>query len=110
MTAEVPLISTANANTSSTLAGPVLADLPNPGGDLTYPLQFASGALINTAGSSSDAVGGNNGYGNVEFNGLPAASNGYIVDGLRDERSPHQSLNIGPGHQSSCWGQSRFRK
>ncbi len=72
----------------------MLADLPNPGGDLTYPLQFASGALINTAGSSSDAVGGNNGYGNVEFNGLPAASNGYIVDGL-ETNDPLTNLNIG---------------
>ncbi len=94
VTAEAPLIDTASANTSSTLSAPVLADLPNPGGDLTYPLQFASGALINTAGSSSDAVGGNNGYGNVEFNGLPAASNGYIVDGL-ETNDPLTNLNIG---------------
>ena len=55
---EAPLINTANANTSSTLSGAVLADIPNPGADLTYPLQFASGALINTAGNSSDAVSG----------------------------------------------------
>jgi hypothetical protein len=94
VTTEVPLINTANANTSSTLSGAVLADIPNPGADLTYPLQFASGALINTAGSSSDAVGGANGYGNVEFNGLPAASNGYIVDGL-ETNDPLTNLNIG---------------
>jgi DtxR family Mn-dependent transcriptional regulator len=37
---------------------------------------------FNTAGSGNDFVGGTNGYGNVEFNGLPALSNGYIVDGL----------------------------
>jgi Carboxypeptidase regulatory-like domain len=94
VSAEAPLIDTANANTSSALSGSVLADIPNPGGDLTYPLQFASGALINTAGSSSDAVGGANGYGNVEFNGLPAASNGYIVDGL-ETNDPFTNLNIG---------------
>ena len=58
---------------------------------LTYPLQFASGALINTAGSGNDFVGGTNGYGNVEFNGLPALSNGYIVDGYGNERSTDQS-------------------
>jgi len=29
-------------------------------GDLTYPLQFAPGALINTAGSGNDFVGGTN--------------------------------------------------
>ncbi|MFY9646007.1 MAG: carboxypeptidase-like regulatory domain-containing protein [Terriglobales bacterium] len=82
VSSEAPLINLENANTSTTLSAPALEDLPNPGGDLTYPLQFAPGALINTAGSSNDFVGGSNGYGNVEFNGLPALSNGYIVDGL----------------------------
>ena len=50
-------INTENPNTSSTLAAPALENLPNPGGDLTYPLQFAPGALINTAGSGNDFVG-----------------------------------------------------
>ncbi len=83
-----------NANTSTTLDAPALDDLPNPGGDLTYPLQFAPGALINTAGNSNDFVGGSNGYGNVEFNGLPALSNGYIVDGL-ETNDPFTGLNSG---------------
>ena len=94
VTTEAPLMNPANTNTTSTLGGAVLAEIPNPGADLTYPLQFASGALINTAGSSSDAVSGTNGYGNVEFNGLPAASNGYIVDGL-ETNDPLTNLNIG---------------
>ena len=71
-----------------------MENLPNPGGDLTYPLQFAPGALINTAGSGNDFVGGTNGYGNVEFNGLPALSNGYIVDGL-ETNDPLTNLNSG---------------
>jgi len=79
---EAPIINPSSANTSTTLDAPALEDLPNPGNDLTYPLQFARGALINTAGSSNDFVGSQNGYGNAEFNGLPALSNGYIVDGL----------------------------
>ena len=91
---EAPLINLENANTSTTLSAPALEDLPNPGGDLTYPLQFAPGALINTAGSSNDFVGGSNGYGNVEFNGLPALSNGYIVDGL-ETNDPLTNLNSG---------------
>ncbi len=61
---------------------------------MTYPLQFAPGALINTAGSGNDFVGGTNGYGNVEFNGLPALSNGYIVDGL-ETNDPLTNLNSG---------------
>jgi len=89
-----PLINPENANTSTTLNAPALEDLPNPGGDLTYPLQFAPGALINTAGSGNDFVGGTNGYGNVEFNGLPALSNGYIVDGL-ETNDPLTNLNSG---------------
>jgi Carboxypeptidase regulatory-like domain len=91
---EAPIINPENANTSTTLNAPALEDLPNPGGDLTYPLQFAPGALINTAGSGNDFVGGTNGYGNVEFNGLPALSNGYIVDGL-ETNDPLTNLNSG---------------
>ena len=79
---EAVILNPENANTATTLNAPELENLPNPGGDLTYPLQFAAGALINTAGSSNDFIGGTNGFGNVEFNGLPALSNGYIVDGL----------------------------
>ena len=94
VTGEAPLINPENANTATTLNAQTLEDLPNPGGDLTYPLQFAPGALINTAGSSNDFVGGTNGYGNVEFNGLPAVSNGYIVDGL-ETNDPLTNLNSG---------------
>jgi len=91
---ESALLNPENANTSTTLNAHALENLPNPGGDLTYPLQFAAGALINTAGSGNDFVGGTNGYGNVEFNGLPALSNGYIVDGL-ETNDPLTNLNSG---------------
>jgi hypothetical protein len=91
---EAVILNPENANTSTTLSAPALENLPNPGGDLTYPLQFAAGALINTAGSGNDFVGGTNGYGNVEFNGLPALSNGYIVDGL-ETNDPLTNLNSG---------------
>src|SRR6204780_263758 len=89
-----PLINPGNPNTSANLDAPALENLPNPGSDLTYPLQFSAGALINTAGSGNDFVGGTNGYGNVEFNGLPALSNGYIVDGL-ETNDPLTNLNSG---------------
>jgi len=94
VTEGAPLVNLQNANTSTTLNARSLEDLPNPGGDLTYPLQFAAGALINTAGSSNDFVGGSNGYGNVQFNGLPSLSNGYIVDGL-ETNDPLTNLNSG---------------
>src|SRR6516165_1946997 len=89
-----PVINPGNANTSTNLDAPALENLPNPGGDLTYPLQFAPGALINTAGSGNDFVGSTSGYGNVQFNGLPALSNGYIVDGL-ETNDPLTNLNSG---------------
>jgi len=89
-----PLINPENPNTAATMNARTLESLPNPGGDLTYPVQFAAGALINTAGSGNDFVGSQNGYGNVEFNGLPALSNGYIVDGL-ETNDPLTNLNSG---------------
>jgi len=94
VSSEPSLINPEDANTSTNLNAPALENLPNPGGDLTYPLQFAPGAIINTAGSSNDFVGGTNGFGNVEFNGLPALSNGYIVDGL-ETNDPLTNLNSG---------------
>jgi hypothetical protein len=94
VTVEAPLINPQNPNTSTTLNAGALENLPNPGGDMTYPLQFAAGALINTAGSGNDFVGGTNGYGNVQFNGLPSLSNGYIVDGL-ETNDPLTNLNSG---------------
>lgn len=79
--------------TTTTLTAETIKKLPNAGQDLTFVAQFAQGALMNTAGSSNDnkAPGG---YGNVEFNGLPATSNGYILDGY-DTNDPWLGLNIG---------------
>ena len=94
MQEQAPLINPENPNTSTTLTARSIENLPNPGGDMTYPLQFAAGALINTAGSGNDFVGGTNGYGNVQFNGLPSLSNGYIVDGL-ETNDPLTNLNSG---------------
>jgi hypothetical protein len=86
-------LSLENPNTSTTLEAKAIEKLPNPGQDLTYLAQFAQGALMNTAGSSNDAKAAG-GYGNVEFNGLPATSNGYILDGY-DTNDPWLGLNIG---------------
>ena len=82
-----------NPNTTTHLTAKTIKRLPNPGLDLTFLAQFAQGALMNTAGSSNDAKAAG-GYGNVEFNGLPATSNGYILDGF-DTNDPWLGLNIG---------------
>ena len=94
ISAENPLVTLENPNTATTLNRKTLENLPNAGGDLTYPIQFAPGALMNTAGSGNDFVGGTNGYGNVQFNGLSSLSNGYIVDGL-ETNDPLTNLNSG---------------
>jgi len=91
--AEPELLSLENPNTATTLEVETIASLPNPGQDLTHIAQFSPGALMNTAGSSNDAKA-SGGYGNVEFNGLPATSNGYILDGF-DTNDPWLGLNIG---------------
>jgi hypothetical protein len=93
VTEQSALMSLENPNTSTTLDAKTINSLPNPGQDLTYIAQFAQGALMNTAGSSNDAKAAG-GYGNVEFNGLPATSNGYILDGF-DSNDPFLGLNIG---------------
>ena len=93
VTAQQGLLALDNANTTTTIEAKTIENLPNPGQDLTYVTQFAQGALMNTAGSSSDAKAPG-GYGNVEFNGLPATSNGYILDGY-DSNDPWLGLNIG---------------
>jgi hypothetical protein len=93
VTAQQGLFSLDNPNTTTTIEAKTIKSLPNPGQDLTYLAQFAQGALMNTAGSSNDAKAAG-GYGNVEFNGLPATSNGYILDGY-DTNDPWLGLNIG---------------
>ncbi len=93
VTAQEGLLSLDNPNTTTTIEAKAIRNLPNPGQDLTYLAQFAQGALMNTAGSSNDAKAAG-GYGNVEFNGLPATSNGYILDGY-DTNDPWLGLNIG---------------
>ena len=93
VTTQQGLLSLDNPNTTTTIEAKTIKSLPNPGEDLTYVAQFAQGALMNTAGSSNDAKAAG-GYGNVEFNGLPATSDGYILDGY-DTNDPWLGLNIG---------------
>jgi Carboxypeptidase regulatory-like domain len=93
VTAQQTLLSLENPNTTTTIQSKTITSLPNAGSDLTFVAQFAPGALMNTAGSSNDAKAAG-GYGNVEYNGLPATSNGYILDGY-DTNDPWLGLNIG---------------
>ncbi|MGD0890101.1 MAG: carboxypeptidase-like regulatory domain-containing protein [Terracidiphilus sp.] len=93
VTAQQTLLALENPNTTTTIEAKTIVNLPNAGSDLTFVAQFAPGALMNTAGSSNDNKSAG-GYGNVEYNGLPATSNGYILDGF-DSNDPWLGLNIG---------------
>jgi hypothetical protein len=91
---EPPVLNTRNPNTTTTFSAAAIERLPNPGGDITFPAQLAAGALMNTAGSGNDFVGGPSGFGNFQVNGLPGTSNGFIVDGL-ETNDPLTNLNSG---------------
>src|SRR6266436_3448020 len=60
---EAGLIEPSNPSTTTTLNATQLAEIPNPGNDLSYVANLAPGALMNTGGSS-----GQGGAGKVEFN------------------------------------------
>lgn len=82
VTGHTQMLETSNPNTTTTVNARALADLPNPGNDLSYVAQIAPGAVMNTGG----------GYGNMEFNGLPATSTNFTIDGL-DANDPFLNLN-----------------
>jgi len=82
VTGAAPLIETSNPNTTTNVSAAAIASLPNPGNDLSYVAQVAPGAVMNTTG----------GYGNMEFNGLPATSTNFTIDGM-DANDPFLNLN-----------------
>ena len=94
VSAEPPILNTKNPNTTTTFTAAAIESLPNSGGDITFPAQLAAGALMNSAGSGNDFVGGPSGFGNFQVNGLPGTSNGFIVDGL-ETNDPLTNLNSG---------------
>jgi hypothetical protein len=79
---QAPLLQTEDANISTTFNQAQIAQLPNPGGDITTYAQTAPGVLMNTGGS----------YGNFSAFGLPATSNLFTENG-NDENDPFLNLN-----------------
>jgi hypothetical protein len=82
VTAQGGVVQTENGNISTTFTPQQLELLPNPGNDLTYIVQTAPGAVMNTQG----------GFGNTAIYGLPATSNLFTVDGA-NENDPFLNLN-----------------
>jgi hypothetical protein len=76
------VIQTQNANLSTTITPEIVSNIPNPGNDLTYYVQLAPGATMNTQ----------SGYGNTATFGISATSNYFTVDGM-SENDPFLNLN-----------------
>jgi len=91
---EPSLINPQNANTSTNLNAPALENLPNPGGDLTYPLQFAPGAIVTRQAVAMTSSAVRMGMATSSSMGCPLSQNGYIVDGL-ETNDPLTNLNSG---------------
>ena len=82
VTAEGGVVQTQNGNISTTFTPEQVELVPNPGNDLSYIVQTAPGAVMNTQA----------GYGNSATFGLPATSNLFTVNGM-NENDPFLNLN-----------------
>jgi hypothetical protein len=76
------VIQTENGNVSTTISPEIVSNIPNPGNDLTYYVQLAPGATMNTQA----------GYGNSALFGISGTSNYFTVDGM-SENDPFLNLN-----------------
>jgi hypothetical protein len=74
ITENAATVQTENGDIATTIISEQLANLPNPGNDLSFVAQLAPGAVMNTQG----------GYGNFEVFGLPATSNVFTYNGQYD--------------------------
>ena len=72
VTGETPLINAENGDASSTVSSLQIAQVPNPGNDLTYIAQTTPGAIMNTDG----------GFGNFSILGMPGTSNMFTLNGM----------------------------
>lgn len=76
------VIQTENGNVSTTVSPEIVSNIPNPGNDLTYYVQLAPGATMNTQ----------MGYGNTALYGISGTSNYFTVDGM-SENDPFLNLS-----------------
>jgi len=76
------VLQTENADVSTTVNSAAVANMPNPGGDLTYVAQTAPGVVMNTQ----------SGYGNFVQDGMPGTSNLFAEDGT-NFNDPFFSIN-----------------
>src|SRR5271156_973862 len=80
--AEIPLLQPDTSEMSTTISQQQVQNLPNPGGDITYPINVTQGVIMNTRG----------GFGTWEAFALPATSNNFTLNGA-EENDPFLNLN-----------------
>jgi hypothetical protein len=76
------VIQTETGNVATTISPEIVSNIPNPGNDLTYYVQVAPGATMNTQA----------GYGNTALFGISGTSNYFTVDGM-SENDPFLNLS-----------------
>ena len=72
VTGESPLIHVENGDASSTMSTLRIAQVPNPGSDLSYVLTASPGAIVSTDGTS----------GGTSILGMPGHSNLFTLNGM----------------------------
>jgi hypothetical protein len=82
VTAGGNVVQTENGNVSTSISPETIANMPNPGNDLTYYVQTAPGSTMNTQA----------GYGNSATFGISGTSNLFTVDGM-NENDPFLNLS-----------------
>jgi hypothetical protein len=82
VTETAPLLSVDSGNVASTISQQTIAEVPNPGNDMSYIAQLSPGAVMNTG----------MGYGNFSSYGTPGTSNLFTLDGM-DDNDPFLNLN-----------------
>jgi len=87
VTDDVPLLQAENGDVSTTMSRQQIAEVPNPGNDLTYIAQTAPGAIMNT-----DGIGAG-GSGNFSILGMPGASNLFTLNGMSDNNLIEHHVN-----------------
>jgi Carboxypeptidase regulatory-like domain len=79
---EAPMLQTESAEISTTFNAREIAEVPNPGNDLTFVAQTAAGSVMNTG----------MGFGNFSSFGVSASSNLFTLNGMYDN-DPFLNVN-----------------
>lgn len=101
VTGEASPLQTENGDVSVTMNSLQIAEVPNPGNDITYIAQTAPGVVMNT-----DFAG--NGNGNFSVLGMPSTSNLFTMDGM-DLNDNGSDTNV-TGPSNMLLGQNQIQE